>query len=60
MKQMLQAANTNLLNPLVPNAHNSDCQNLPFPLQIRPVCSKSVKTNLRIFIFCTLSAGNAD
>ena len=24
-------------NPLVPKAHNSECQNLPFPLQIKPV-----------------------
>ena len=34
---MLQAANTDLLNPLVPKAHNSDnseYQNLIFPLQI--------------------------
>ena len=36
-KEMLQAANTYLFNPLVPKAHNSECQNLPFPLQIRPV-----------------------
>ena len=28
------AANTDLFNPLVPKAHNSECQNLPFPLQI--------------------------
>ena len=34
---MLQAANTDLFNPLVPKAHNSDCQNLLFPLQIKPV-----------------------
>ena len=33
---MLQAANTDLFNPLVPKAHNSECQNLPFPLQINP------------------------
>ena len=31
---MLQAANIDLL---VPKAHNSECQNLPFPLQIKPV-----------------------
>ena len=32
---MLQAANTDLINPLVvPKAHNSECQNLLFPLQI--------------------------
>ena len=34
---MLQAANTELFNPLVPKAHNSECQNRPFPLQIMPV-----------------------
>ena len=36
-KQTLQAANTDLLNPLVPKAHNCECQNLPFPLQTKPV-----------------------
>ena len=34
---MLQAANTDLFNPLVPKAHNSECQNLQFLLQIKPV-----------------------
>ena len=34
---MLQAANTDLFNPLVPKAHNIECQNLPFPLQIMAV-----------------------
>ena len=34
MKQILQAANA---HPLVPKAHNSEYQNLLFPLQIRPV-----------------------
>ena len=38
---MLQADNTDLFNPLVPKARNSECQNLPFPLQIKPV--KSIK-----------------
>ena len=33
---MLQAANTDRFNPLVPKAHNSECQNLTFPLQIKP------------------------
>ena len=33
---MLQGANTDLFNPLVPKAHNSECQNL-FPLLIKPV-----------------------
>ena len=32
---MLQGANTDLFNPLVPKTHNSECQNLPFPLQIK-------------------------
>ena len=31
---MLQAANTDLFNPLVNKAHNSEHQNLPFPLQM--------------------------
>ena len=34
---MLQAASTDLLKPLVPKAHNSECQNLLFPLQIKPL-----------------------
>ena len=34
---MLQAANTDLFNPLVSKGHNSECQNLPFHLQIKPV-----------------------
>ena len=33
---MLQAANTELLNPLGAKAHNSECLNLPFPLQVKP------------------------
>ena len=32
---MLQGANTDLFNPLVPKAHKSECQNLLFPLQIK-------------------------
>ena len=31
---MLQVA---LFNPVFPKAHNSESQNLPFPLQIKPV-----------------------
>ena len=31
---MLQAANTDLINPLVLEAHNSECQNMLIPLQI--------------------------
>ena len=34
---VLQAANTGLFNQLVFKAHNSECQNLPFPLQIYPL-----------------------
>ena len=33
---MLQAANTDLFNPLVSKAHNNECQNL-FHLQIKPL-----------------------
>ena len=49
---MLQAANVDLFNLLVPKAHNSECQNLPFHLHSKT--SKSDKASLRIFIFCTL------
>ena len=28
---MLQGAKAELFNPLVPKAHSSECQNLPFP-----------------------------
>ena len=34
---MLQAANADLFKPLVPKDHYSECQNHPFPLQIKPV-----------------------
>ena len=34
---MLQGAITDLLNPLVPKAHNSGWQNLSIPLQMKPV-----------------------
>ena len=40
---MLQAANTDLFNPLVP----SERQNLPFPLQIKH--KKSVEASFAIF-----------
>ena len=36
-KLMLQGANTDLYNPLVPKAHNSELQNTPFLLQINLV-----------------------
>ena len=35
-KQMLQSASSDLFNPLVPKAHNSECQNILFHLQIKP------------------------
>ena len=50
---MLQAANTDFFNPVVPKAHNCGCQNLLFPLQIKPV-KINLKFNWRIFIFCPL------
>ena len=34
---MLQAANIDLFNPLVPKAQNSECQSLLFPLPIKPI-----------------------
>ena len=46
---MLQTANTDLLNPLVPKAHYSECQNLPFTLQIKP--ANSVKKLVCRFLF---------
>ena len=33
---MLQVANTDIFNPLVPKAHNIECQKLLFPLHIKP------------------------
>ena len=48
---MLQRASIDLFNPLVPKAHNSEGQNLLFPLQIK---SASQESYLAIFIFCTL------
>ena len=38
--------------PLGPRAYNSDCQNLLFPLQVKPV--KVSLSYLWIFIFCTV------
>ena len=38
---MLQAANTDFFNPSVPKAHNSERQNLLFPVQIKPVIKVS-------------------
>ena len=31
---MLQAANTDGFSPLAPKARNSECRNLPLPLQV--------------------------
>ena len=47
---MLQAANTDLFNPLVSKAHNSECQNILLPVQIKPSKVNS-KLDWRIFIF---------
>ena len=51
-KQMLQAANNDIFNPLVPKAHNKECQNLLFPLQIKPARVWTLK--LIGGFFCTL------
>ena len=45
---MLQSAKTDLFNPLVPKAHNSECQNLIFLIQTKPI---QVKISLRILYF---------
>ena len=50
---MLQAANSDLLNLLVPEAHNSECQNLPFSWQIKPV-KVNLKLNWLIGLFWNL------
>ena len=52
---MLQEANTDLYNPLVPIAQNTERKKLLFPLQIRPV-KVNFKKNWRIFILLTLGA----
>ena len=50
---MLQGANTDLYNPLVPKAHNSDrVSNLLFPFKLSQ--KKSDKVNFADFYFCTL------
>ena len=49
---MLQAVNTDLFNPLVPKAHNNECQKLLFSLQIEPE-KKSVKAIIGGFLFLT-------
>ena len=50
---MLQRANTDLFNLLVPQADNSECQNLLFPLQIKPV-KVQFSAKLADFYICTL------
>ena len=40
---MLLGASTDLFNPLVPKAHNSECQNLLLSLRIKPL-----KVNLKL------------
>ena len=47
---MLQAANTDLFNPLVPKAHNSERQNLSFLLQIKQR-KVNLKSSWRIYVF---------
>ena len=46
---MVQAANTDLFNPKVPKARNSECQNILFPSQIKP--EKSFKVKFADFYF---------
>ena len=41
------------LPPIVPKAHNSDCQNLIFPWQIKPINKSQFKVKWQNFIFCT-------
>ena len=49
---MLQGANTDLFNPLVPKAHNCECQKQLFPLQAKQK-KANLKLNWRIFRFFT-------
>ena len=51
---MLQATNTDLFNQLVSKVHNTECQNLTFPSQIKAVKVK-LKVNRR-FLFLASSA----
>ena len=53
-KQMLQAANTDLFNPLVPKAHNIVSVKIYY-FFYKLIQQKSVKANWQIFIFYTLS-----
>ena len=47
---MLQGANSELFNPLVPKVLNGERQNILFPFQIKPLKVNS-KLDWRIFIF---------
>ena len=51
---MLQAANTDLFNPLVTKAHNS-IVSVKIYYYLCKLCKKSAKACMLIFIFCTLS-----
>ena len=42
----------NFFDPLVLKAHNIECQNLPFPLQIK-LFKVNLRLNWKIFIFGT-------
>ena len=46
---MLQAANTDFFNPLIPKARKNQCQNILFPWHIKPL--KSVKAIVCGFLF---------
>ena len=54
---MLQGTNTDLFNPLVPKAHNSEYRNILFPLQIKPV--SQLKFVFADFYFCTLGTNGS-
>ena len=53
---MPQAANTDLFSPSAPKAHNSECQNLQFPLRIEPSYVTVDKSAVRGFLFLSPSA----
>ena len=46
---MLQTDSAGLFNTLIPKAHNSECQNLPFPLQVRQLKVNLIKPSWRNF-----------
>ena len=57
---MLQAANTDLFNPLVPRAHNSECQNQSFPLQTKASQSQLKLIGGFLLFFSPAPAGLTD